>query len=93
MKRAGAAFGSAGPVRAGEAGPERQSSVEKGTLILAERADAPNAAMTSLFQGRHHWRGIGVIRIVRQHKAYVREPFGHETVQLTCRGSAGMHSR
>jgi hypothetical protein len=31
-------------------------------LIKAEppnKPDAPNAAMTPLFQGRHHWRGIG----------------------------------
>jgi len=76
MKRAGAAFGSAGPVRAGEAGPERQSSVEKGTLILAEQADAPNAAMTSLFQGRHHWRGIGDPDRSAQFRATVVDLFG-----------------
>jgi hypothetical protein len=23
------------------------------------KPDAPNAAMTSLFHGGHHWRGIG----------------------------------
>jgi hypothetical protein len=25
----------------------------------ANKADAPNPAMTLLFQGGHHWRGIG----------------------------------
>jgi hypothetical protein len=30
------------------------------TLISApNKSDAPNAAMTSLFQGGHRWRGIG----------------------------------
>ena len=30
--------------------------------MMPNKADAPNAAITSLFPGGHHWRGIGDLR-------------------------------
>jgi hypothetical protein len=57
------------------ANPERAQSPSPRSGLV-QQADAPNAAMTSLFQGRHHWRGIGDPDRSAQFRATVVDLFG-----------------